>query len=135
MIGTRPTNGSRTMIAPANTSPWNNGPPTSGLMSKPGWPLVGDDPPFSSLSHRPRAAGRFPRKEKPKAAVKAVEAIAAGIRSLDQFPKRGRAAGSGRELYVPFGDSGYVVQYRIDGDIVFVIRILHMREDRARPGE
>lgn len=35
-----------------------------------------------------------------------------------------------RELYIQFGDSGYVVQYRVDGDIVVVARIFHMREAR-----
>ena len=35
-----------------------------------------------------------------------------------------------RHLYIPFGDSGYVVQYRVDADAVVVARIFHAREDR-----
>lgn len=35
-----------------------------------------------------------------------------------------------RHLYIRFGDSGYVVQYRVDADTVFVARIFHAREER-----
>ncbi len=47
------------------------------------------------------------------------------------MPARLRPDASGlRELYIRFGDSGYVVQYRIDIDAVIVARIFHMREAR-----
>jgi len=35
-----------------------------------------------------------------------------------------------RHLYIPFGASGYVVQYRVGEDAVVVARIFHAREDR-----
>ena len=35
-----------------------------------------------------------------------------------------------RELYIRFGDSGYVVQYRVDTNVVVIARIFHMREAR-----
>jgi len=42
----------------------------------------------------------------------------------------GREKEDHRELYIRFGDSGYVVQYRVDADAVVVARIFHAREDR-----
>lgn len=46
------------------------------------------------------------------------------------MPRIGQRVGGARELYIRFGDSGYVVQYRIDADAVLVARIFHMREAR-----
>ncbi len=46
------------------------------------------------------------------------------------MPRIGQQVGAARELYIRFGDSGYVVQYRIDPDAVLVARIFHMREAR-----
>ena len=67
----------------------------------------------------------------PPAAERAVEAIAAGLRRLSRYPESGRIMeGSRRELPIRFGDSGYVVQYRVDPDAVVIARIFHMREDR-----
>jgi plasmid stabilization system protein ParE len=56
------------------------------------------------------------------AARRARDRIADGLRSL--------ASCRLRELYIRFGDSGYVVQYRMDTDAVIVARIFHMREAR-----
>jgi plasmid stabilization system protein ParE len=33
-------------------------------------------------------------------------------------------------LFVPFGDAGYMVTYRVEQDRVLVTRIFHTREDR-----
>ena len=67
----------------------------------------------------------------PDAAKRAARVLREGIKGLAQFPDRGTAiTGDHRELYLPFGDSGYVIQYRVDPDVVVVARIFRMREDR-----
>ena len=33
-----------------------------------------------------------------------------------------------REWVVDFGDSGYVVRYRIDGDLVMILAVRHQKE-------
>lgn len=35
-----------------------------------------------------------------------------------------------RELYVPFGQRGYVIRYRLDATAIVILRIWHGREDR-----
>ncbi len=70
-------------------------------------------------------------EKNPNAALRAVETIVFALASLPDFPDQGHAIGGGRrELMIPFGNSGYVAQYRIDTDAVIVVRIFHMREDR-----
>ena len=65
------------------------------------------------------------------AARRGRDRIADGLRSLAFMPGRLRPEASGlRELYIRFGDSGYVVQHRMDADAVIVARIFHMREAR-----
>lgn len=71
----------------------------------------------------------------PAAAVRAANEIRSGILSLRNFPEQGaRVNGTLRQLIIPFGDSGYVVQYRVDPETIVVARIFHMREDRSRGG-
>jgi len=36
-----------------------------------------------------------------------------------------------RELYLPFGNGAYVLRYRLDGDMVVIIRVWHSREHRV----
>lgn len=53
--------------------------------------------------------------------------------SLTQAPLRGRLVGpSAREINVPFGQSAYVVRYRVTGSRVIVTRIWHGLEQRHR---
>lgn len=67
------------------------------------------------------------------AARRAMDAIDSGLRSLSEMPDRGPERPHGvRELMIPFGASGYVVQFRVDHDTVIIARIVHMREDRRR---
>jgi len=67
----------------------------------------------------------------PRAAVAAAEAIRSAILGLADFPDRGKRLPNGRRhLLVRFGDSGYVIQYRVDPDAVVIARISHMRERR-----
>ncbi|HUL12708.1 MAG TPA: type II toxin-antitoxin system RelE/ParE family toxin [Methylococcaceae bacterium] len=35
-----------------------------------------------------------------------------------------------RELFVPFGQRGYVMRYRLDGDDIVILKIWHALEDR-----
>jgi plasmid stabilization system protein ParE len=67
-----------------------------------------------------------------RAAADAADAIIDSIYGLADFSERGRltADPAFRELLVDFGRDGYVVRYRVDGDIVFVVRIFHGREQR-----
>ncbi|MFN7112474.1 MAG: type II toxin-antitoxin system RelE/ParE family toxin [Brevundimonas sp.] len=65
------------------------------------------------------------------AARRCVVAIQKGVTSLEVMPNRHPIIRDNRrELYIPFGASGYVVQYRVDLDVVVVARIFHSREDR-----
>ncbi|CAN5239215.1 hypothetical protein BH10PSE1_BH10PSE1_26640 [soil metagenome] len=67
----------------------------------------------------------------PEAARSAARAIRDGINGLAEYPTQGAAIGGGRRaLMIPYGNSGYVVQYRVDPGVVVVVRIFHMREDR-----
>jgi plasmid stabilization system protein ParE len=69
-----------------------------------------------------------------EAAARALGAITASMTVLETFPFSCRKAAGGnpllRELVVPFGSSGYVVLFRIDGsDSVTVAAIRHQREE------
>jgi plasmid stabilization system protein ParE len=67
-----------------------------------------------------------------RAALRAMDAIDAGLRSLATLPLRNGAEENGlRTLNIRFGRSGYVACYRVEGDTVVVARVFHMREDRA----
>ena len=67
----------------------------------------------------------------PDVAERAARILRDGINGLASFPDRGLSIeGDRREIYLPFGDSGYVVQYRVDPGVVVVARIFHMREHR-----
>jgi toxin ParE1/3/4 len=67
----------------------------------------------------------------PHATREAVDVIIAGYRSLGEFPERGRAIPEGlRELVVPFGSAGYVLQYDVQPRQVTILRIFHGLEDR-----
>jgi plasmid stabilization system protein ParE len=68
------------------------------------------------------------------AAARALEAITSAMAILEKFPFSCRKAAGGnpllRELLVPFGSSGYIVLFRIDGsEAVTVAAIRHQRED------
>ena len=51
---------------------------------------------------------------------------------LGQMPERGALGGveGGRELFVRFGRSGYVIQYVVRQGDVIILRIFHSREER-----
>lgn len=74
----------------------------------------------------------FLRPKSPAAARRAGEAIVKGVRILGEQPRMGRMIddlpGEFREWPIEFGDYGYVVRYRIDGDLVTILAVRHFRE-------
>lgn len=74
--------------------------------------------------------GDFLVADNPRAALAAVAAIEAGLRSLVHFPERAPEQDGLRRLVIPFGQSGYVALYRIVRSEVSILRIWHMREQR-----
>lgn len=68
----------------------------------------------------------------PRAAERLGPLLDAALNSLSAFPERGRQI-SGRalrEIPVPFGKAAYLIQYRVDEEVIVVARVLHSREER-----
>ena len=67
-----------------------------------------------------------------EAANRAVQTIRAGVRILASQPRIGHPAEDldpeYREWLIPFGQGGYLVLYRIDGEAVVLLSIRHGRE-------
>lgn len=67
----------------------------------------------------------------PSAADRAIDIILEAASLLAEHSDRGRRKTHGmRELYVPFGAHGYVLQYRVERDEVVIVRIRHSLERR-----
>jgi plasmid stabilization system protein ParE len=66
------------------------------------------------------------------AARRAIQSIRAGVNVLVRQPRLGRPvddlAPAFREWPIDFGDSGYVVLYRVDDEAVTILTIRHQRE-------
>ncbi|AYF04138.1 type II toxin-antitoxin system RelE/ParE family toxin (plasmid) [Paracoccus yeei] len=75
---------------------------------------------------------RFLAPKNPEAAARAVRAIREGMQIVSAHPGVGRPADklepAFREWLIPFGDSGYVVLYRVDDDLAVVLAVRHQRE-------
>lgn len=78
---------------------------------------------------------RLHRWLKPKdadAASRAVATIRAGVKILAQSPRVGRPVEDMdpeyREKLIDFGNSGYVVLYRLDGETVALLAVRHQKE-------
>lgn len=75
---------------------------------------------------------RFLVTKNPDAARRAVGAIRAGLRLLEAHPHACRPAREMdpefREFWIPFGSSGYVTLYRVDGRGVVILAIRHGKE-------
>jgi plasmid stabilization system protein ParE len=67
-----------------------------------------------------------------EAAKRAVGAIRAGVRILAQQPRIGRPVEDMdpeyREKPIDFGNSGYVVLYRVEQDVVVLLAVRHRKE-------
>lgn len=70
--------------------------------------------------------------ERAAAARKVVELLQSAVFSLREFSERGVPGDrpGSRELFVPFGQAAYVIQYRVYDRVVLVARIFHSLEDR-----
>ena len=77
-------------------------------------------------------AYRFLAAKNSEAASQAVKAIRAGVKIVARHPEIGRPAEDlepeCREWPISFGDSGYVVLYRYDGELVTVLALRHQKE-------
>lgn len=75
---------------------------------------------------------RFLAEKNIAAAKRAVKAIREGVKILTQHPQVGRMVDELDETFrdwpVDFGDSGYVVRYRFDGEQVTILAVRHQKE-------
>lgn len=75
---------------------------------------------------------RFLHPKNPLAAKRAAAAIIRDVQVLRDHPRLGRPMDSMapqyRELLIDFGDSGYIVLYRYDVDLVSVLAVRHQKE-------
>ena len=68
------------------------------------------------------------------AAQRAARLIQSGANILKDQPQMGRLMEDNtnrRELFLPFGSSAYVLRYKLDGEIVVIIRVWHGKEVRS----
>ncbi|MBS0527073.1 MAG: type II toxin-antitoxin system RelE/ParE family toxin [Proteobacteria bacterium] len=80
---------------------------------------------------RPRARKRHRRPSPTDAATRAIRTTRDKIKFLARHPRLGRVDSDERdcrELLIPFGDSGYVARYRLDGETVVILAVRHARE-------
>lgn len=79
-----------------------------------------------------RRCHRFLAAKNPAAAARAVGAIREGVRILDAHPGAGRPVErmdpAFREGLIGFGDSGYVVLYRLHEGQAVILAVRHQRE-------
>ena len=75
---------------------------------------------------------RFLAGKNPEAAKRAAHAIRLGVRVLGSQVQLGRPIEDMTEAYrewpIDFGDSGYVVRYRIADDAVTILAVRHQKE-------
>jgi plasmid stabilization system protein ParE len=75
---------------------------------------------------------RFLASRNRDAARRAVKAIRHGVKVLGQQPGLGRVLedlpDEFREWCIDFGDSGYVVRYHIDRDVVTILAVRYRKE-------
>jgi prevent-host-death family protein len=68
----------------------------------------------------------------PEAAAKAARCILVAAQRLEQHALLGRLADDmlgHHDLVIPFGAAGYILRYRIEGNMIFVVGIRHGKED------
>jgi plasmid stabilization system protein ParE len=75
---------------------------------------------------------RFLAEKNVVAAKRAVKAIREGVKILVVYPQVGKVVEDMdtvfRDWPVDFGDSGYVVRYRFDGESVTILAVRHQKE-------
>lgn len=75
----------------------------------------------------------FLKEKSSSAAARAGQVLQNGAKLLSNYPEIGRPMNDGtdrRELFLPFGDGGYVLRTITDGKTVVIIRAWHSKEKR-----
>ena len=75
----------------------------------------------------------FLKDKNTQAAQRAAHLILSGAEALQKHPLMGKLMGDEtgrRELFLSFGQSAYVLRYKIDNTSVVIIRVWHRREAR-----
>ena len=75
----------------------------------------------------------FLKSKNPKAAVNAAKSIIKTANSLSEHPHLGHPMEDLPEfnkIFIPFGQNGYDMHYRIDHGNIIILRIWHNRETR-----
>lgn len=76
----------------------------------------------------------FLHRRNPRAAAEIAPVVQAASDRLAEFPNIGRLyrgnQGPLRELVVPFGSEGYILQYVVRNDLVVITNLKHQREAR-----
>jgi plasmid stabilization system protein ParE len=78
----------------------------------------------------------FIRVHNPDAAARAAERMLASVRNLQAHPLIGRPVvdidrPKFRDLFIPFGQTGYCLRYTVTDTEIIIVRIWHTREDRS----
>ncbi len=75
---------------------------------------------------------RFLAVKNTRAGKRAVQAVRQGVKVLGHQPQIGRPIEDMPEAYrewqVDFGDSGYMVRYRVEPDAVTILAVRHQKE-------
>jgi plasmid stabilization system protein ParE len=78
------------------------------------------------------ASDRFLAPKNIAAARRAVKAIRDSVKVLAEHPRIGRPVADMDEAFrdwvIDFGDSGYVVRYRMENDGVIILAVRHQKE-------
>lgn len=82
--------------------------------------------------HALRVRVEFLERKNPRAAAEMEAVVRSAGDRLAEFPHIGRRSAARptllRELVVPFGSGGYVVQYAVTSDFVLITNLKHQRE-------
>jgi addiction module RelE/StbE family toxin len=85
-----------------------------------------------SAVHDVQRIYRFLAEKNMDAAQRVVKAIRSGVQIIAQHPEVGRPADEMdpeyREWMIGFGNSGYVVLYRYDGEDAVIVVVRHQKE-------
>ncbi len=75
---------------------------------------------------------KFIEPHNPGAARRAADSLKKAAKLLAEHPGLGKRleGRADRELMVPFGQRGYALRYRQDGETIVVLKIWHSLEDR-----
>jgi plasmid stabilization system protein ParE len=75
----------------------------------------------------------FIEPHNPAAARRAAVSLKKAVKFLMTYPGIGKRLDGRdeRELFVPFGQRGYILRYRLDGDTIVIVKIWHLLEDRS----